>query len=365
MRPDCRFAYIDYLCAFNCYIESVMSYHIESFGGIALHRVGNKSADDGCLLSQGLLKTDEQVESVLHSYFINRFKGGGHYALRCDGAPNKVYDAVSSIFDNPDTLYERSLDIARHLYDQSTHPKVRAGAFYVAYFSEAVIDGEVADAVGLFKAESTETFLRLVPSESGLTLECDQGVALDRLERACLIFNIDRADGYVLAVEEGRGQEASFWIDDFLVAAPKRDDHYNTSNVLSLCRDFVTKELPEQFEVTKADQAEMLNRSVQYFKDNDNFDIGQFSEQVIMQPEVIESFTRYKSDYEQERDVEIADTFDISCEAVKKQSRSFKSVIKLDRNFHVYVHGDNKYLRRGYDDQVGMHYYQLFFKEEE
>lgn len=341
-----------------------MSYHIESFGGIALHRVGNKSADEGCILSQGLLHTDEQMESVLHNYFINRFKSGEHYAFRCDGTGNKVYDAVSAIFDDPTSLYDRSLDIARHLYDQSTHPKVRAGEFYVAYFSEAVIDGEVADAVGLFKAESTETFLRLALTDSGLNLECEQGVALDRLERACLIFNIDRGSGYVLAVEEGRGQEASFWIDDFLAAEPKRDDHYNTSNVLSLCRDFVTKELPEQFEVSKADQAELLNRSVQYFKDNDNFDLGQFSEQVIMQPEVIESFTRYKADYEQERDVEIADTFDISGEAVKKQSRAFKSVIKLDRNFHVYVHGDNKYLRRGYDDEIGLHYYQLFFKEE-
>jgi hypothetical protein len=42
-------------------------------------------------------------------------------------------------------------------------------------------------------------------------------------------------------------------------------------------------------------------------------------------------------EYVQEKDFEFSDNFSISSEAVKKQARSLKSVIKLDRNFHIYI----------------------------
>ncbi|MFQ9503659.1 MAG: hypothetical protein ACLR1G_06560 [Alistipes indistinctus] len=42
-----------------------------------------------------------------------------------------------------------------------------------------------------------------------------------------------------------------------------------------------------------------------------------------------------------------------------------KSVIKLDRNFHIYVHGNNQYIRKGYDEETCMNYYQLLFNEEQ
>jgi hypothetical protein len=41
------------------------------------------------------------------------------------------------------------------------------------------------------------------------------------------------------------------------------------------------------------------------------------------------------------------DGFSISAEAVKKQSRVFKSVLKLDKNFHIYIHGDKELIERG------------------
>ena len=60
----------------------------------------------------------------------------------------------------------------------------------------------------------------------------------------------------------------------------------------------------------------------------------------------------------------VPDSFGISDSAIKKQSRNFKSVIKLDKNFHVYVHGDTKRIKKGVDPETGLNYYQLFFEEE-
>ena len=116
--------------------------------------------------------------------------------------------------------------------------------------------------------------------------------------------------------------------------------------------------------MTKADQAELLNKSVQFFKEKDEFSIEEFANEVIEQPEVIESFNSFCNDYQQEHDLRIEDSFSISDAAVKQKARSFKSVIKLDKNFHIYVHGNQEFLQRGYDEASGMYYYQLFFNEE-
>lgn len=162
-----------------------------------------------------------------------------------------------------------------------------------------------------------------------------------------------------------KGAEARYWIDDFLNVRQRKDEYYNTQNVMNLAKHFVTQELPREFDVSKADQAEFLNKSVKFFKEKETFDMDEFANEVISQPEVIESFNRYKDSYAQERDINIESSFEISESAVKKQSRILKSVIKLDKNFHIYVHGNNQYIKKGYDEATGMHFYQLFFKQEE
>jgi hypothetical protein len=54
----------------------------------------------------------------------------------------------------------------------------------------------------------------------------------------------------------------------------------------------------------------------------------------------------------------------ISGTAVKKQARVFKSVLKLDKNFHIYIHGNKELIEKGYDEQLQMNYYKVYFKEE-
>ena len=97
---------------------------------------------------------------------------------------------------------------------------------------------------------------------------------------------------------------------------------------------------------------------------NTGFDINEFTNNVMPEPELKEQFNEFISSYSEREGVELVDQFDISTPAVKKQARVFKNVIKLDKNFHIYVHGDNQYIKKGYDEATGMHYYQLFFKEE-
>jgi hypothetical protein len=335
---------------------------------IAVHNVGNKLNEEGIRFSKSELRTDETINNLLLTYFLSPFKSEEYYTLfhESDLNLNEVYAFVSEIFDNPENLFEQSINLAKHLYEKSIHPKVRGGEFYVTYFKDCILDGEQVDAVGLFKSETKETFLKVYPQNDGFSIESEAGINIHKLDKGCLVFNTEREKGYKVAVVDNlnKGGEAQYWIDHFLHVLVRNDDYYQTKNVLNLCKSFVVEKFPEQFEASKADQAEMLNKSVKFFKENDNFDMDDFANEVMQAPEMISSFKSYKTEFEIEHGVEINDSFDISNSAVKKQSKFFRSVIKLDKNFHIYVHGNNENIVKGFDQQSGMHYYQLFFNEE-
>lgn len=277
---------------------------------------------------------------------------------------NEVFVCVSKIFNNPEILHKQSINLAKHLYEQSIHPQIKDGEFYTVYFKDCIIDGETVDAIGLFKSENKDTFLKVYPSGDGFEIESEKGININKLDKGCLIFNIERETGYVVAVVDNtnKGTEAQYWINDFLHIRQRKDEYYNTQNILSLTKRFIKNELPQQFEVTKADQADMLNKSVKFFKENDNFDLKEFANEVMENPDVIKSFKKYKTTYEQDFDMDIADNFAISENAVKKQARFLKSVIKLDKNFHIYIHGNREMIEQG-EDKKGK-FYKVYYNEE-
>lgn len=335
---------------------------------IIAHHIGNKVNQEAILFSKEPIILAEEINDVLLHYFLNAFKSEEfyHFFHDTDLKYNEVCDFVSNIFADTKSFLDMSVQLGKYLYEKSDHPNIKAGEFYVAYFKDCVIGTETVDAIGLFNTQNKDTFLRVYPSGNAFEVESQQGININKLDKGCLIFNTDKENGYVVAVVDNtnKGVDAHYWIDDFLHVRQRQDEYYNTHNVMSMYKTFVTKELPQQFEVTKADQAELINESVKFFKEKDTFNLDDFGAEVLREPEVIKSFNDFSNKYQQDKEIELSDNFTISDSAVKKQARAFKSIIKLDKNFHIYVHGNNQYIKRGYDEATGMHYYQLFFKEE-
>ena len=334
---------------------------------IVLHKVGNKLEDQGIEYSNSLLNIEDDTTRLsLFRYFTMSFKSDEYYNFHhsFDLNLNESYIYVSKIFDNQDDIYEQSIALVKHLYEKSTHPKIKAGEFYVVYFKDMIFDGKTIDAVGLFKSENKDTFLKVLSEENGFEIESQQGININKLDKGCLIFNIERENGYIVSVVDNtnKGAEAQYWIDDFLHLRQRQDEYYNTRNVISLYKNFVVQELPQQFDVSKADQADLINKSVDFFKNNERFEMYNFTQSVIGVPEVIDRFNDYKDDYERTREINIQDEFAISGSAVKKQTRALRSVIKLDKNFHIYVHGSRDLIEQGMDEK-GM-YYKVYYKEE-
>ena len=335
---------------------------------IVVHLIGNKSADEGIRLSNDKLNIDNKLKDLFSTYFSGTYKSNEYYNLSHpdDLKFNEVFNYVSDIFDNPGELYRQSINLAKHLYEHSTHPKIKAGEFYAAYFYNCDIEGETVDAVGLFKSENKDTFLKVLQTNGNFEVNSEEGININKLDKGCLIFNTEKEKGYLVAIVDNtsKGSEAQYWKDDFLQLKPRNDDYHHTHNLLSMCKNFVVEKLPESFEVSKADQVDILNKSVKFFKEKNTFNMEDFTSEVIQVPDVISAFNDYKKQYSVEREIDISEEFDISASAVKKQQRIFKSVIKLDKNFHIYVHGNKNLIERGYDEATGMHYYKVYFKEE-
>jgi hypothetical protein len=56
-------------------------------------------------------------------------------------------------------FYLISASMARHLYEQSTHPKVKGGELYIVYFEGLPVNGRMHKAIGLYKTENKSLFL--------------------------------------------------------------------------------------------------------------------------------------------------------------------------------------------------------------
>ena len=338
-----------------------------SIDHISVHRVGNKSNEEGMVLSNQTLVLNWELTEALQEYFKAPLKTAEYFKLfhESELSLNEVFTYVSAIFENPENLHEQSVNLAKHLFEASTHPNIKGGEFYTVFFHHCLKDGQLVDAIGLFKSENKDTFLKANPENEGFSVRTDQGVNINKLDKGAIIFNSDKEKGYVVAIVDktSKGADAQYWVDDFLHVKPREDEFYQTRETLAMTKDFITKELPKHFDMDRTDQADLLNRSMTFFKEQDSFDMSEFEAEVIIQPDVVNQFKQYKEEYQQEREMYIADAFDISTPAVKKQQSVFKSILKLDKNFSLYIHGDKTLIQKGKDDD-GSKYYKLYYQEE-
>jgi len=336
---------------------------------LATHFVGNKSTGEPLQLSKELVDLEDVgVKNVLLQYFLSSFQQSESYNFwhPSDLALNEIKHYASRIFDAPDELLLHSISIAKNLYDATDLPNIKSGELHVVYFKGILADQLVVDAIGIYKSDHKDTFLKIIEDDRSFSIKTDEGINPSKLDKACLILNLDEQNGYrVMVIDKtNKGGEAQFWKDNFLKVRAAADDYHATQDYLSMYKNYVVEQVPSEFEVTRVEQIDLLNKSVNYFKKNEQFSRQQFEDEVLQVPEVIESFRKFEQQYTSERDLHFEDDFGISEHALKKQTRVFKSVLKLDKNFHVYIHGNKDLIEKGYDASVGMHYYKIFFEEE-
>lgn len=331
---------------------------------LAIHLVGNKIADGEIRLSNENLSLDESLLDLLTHYFVSAFKSDVRYKFRHDAdlSMNEIYSYVTAIFEDNSKLLENSQLIAKHLYNHSTHPKIKKGELYVVYFKHCIIDDEDVDAIGIFKSENKDTFLKVYPKKRGFGIEKDNGINIKRLDKGCLIFNKWRDSGYIVSVVDvvNVGGDAKYWIEDFLQVNRLNDSYNQTQNAVAMCKSFISQ-LPD--DVAKSDKAAMMNRVLEGMK-SENVVLEDLASHAFGSGGASSGFKAFKEDYEATHDVHFDESFQSKPEAIKRRATGNMTSIKLDKNFDVNIHGGEQFIERGYDEQKGMKYYKLYFNEE-
>ena len=336
---------------------------------VSAHFVGNKGNGDDMVISKKSLELNEHDKLLLKTPFLSRFsdeqsKYAFHHLSSLDY--NEVYNYCLDIFADGTTFHANSANIAKHLYESTMHPKIKPGDLYICLYDNCLVDGKYVEAIGIYKTETKSNFLDLNMEDGNFSLIMREGVEVSKFDKGCLVFPVNAEGGFDVLICDtaNKGEEAIFWRETFLSVLPQANEYYQTNQFLTLTKQFIAKQVPPEFEMSKTDQIDLLNKSVEYFRANESFDKKKFEDEVFHEKGLIKSFRSFEDSYAETNDIEIADKFDISTQAVKKQARVFKSVLKLDKNFHVYIHGDKDLIEKGYDERTGKSFYKIYFDEE-
>lgn len=340
---------------------------------LAVHKVGNKVRSEGIVKAKTLFDFDEEMALLLQEYFLKPFKADEYFKFRHDTDLNlnEVYTYTKNIFaQSREDFLELSGHVLQHLYSVSVHPHIKSGELYVAHFRECIVDGQPLEALGIFKSENKDIFLQVSATEENddVNLQAEQGVNIKRLDKGCLIFNTFAEDGFSLMMVDKTSEDTAYWRDDFLQVDRILDNSYQTENFMALTRDFCEEVFAQ--EQDKKEQVVFLNKSLNYFNKNKEFDLEEFKEEVLPTAEFQDQFDDYRRDYESNQQLTPAEEgFPISKYAVRSMKRQFKSLIKLDTHVELKldpkrVESAGEFMERGFDEQRGMYYYKVYFNQE-
>ncbi len=327
----------------------------------ALHRLGGENKDNVFSDFTVTLKGEDEQE-FLRKLFLKPFANmafTSEFTHAVSLEYNVLHGLCAEIQAGKDLL-QCSEAIAKHLIDVSQHHNINGGDLYVAKFSGVQVGSAVHDAVGIYKFDEKEVFIETKLMSGMIELSMKRGLGSNKPNKACLVVF---TEGSPTLFVIDNNTNTDYWQKDFIDHRPKHDNVNSTSNLLDLTKSFITQQLPQDYQIEKADQIDLLNRSVHYFKSHSEFDKGEFTQEVFQDEKAITSFNQYSDRFQTEHNVEIHDSFEISAHAVKRQVRIFKSVIKLDKNFHIYIHGDRNKIEHGVDEN-GRKFYKIYYDQE-
>lgn len=343
--------------------------HVET---LSIHRVGNKSRNEAIFLSDEPYQLNDEIMPLLKEFFFKSFREKEEnyfqFAHDVDLEYNDMFNLASEIFTNPSDFHEVSKKITKHLFEQSNHPHIKNGEVYITYLTNVSIDNNVVDAIGVFKSEIKTDFLQFEEKEKNLEMILQQGINLNKLDKGCLIFNHKKEEGYKILTVDSNRYDARYWLEHFLSVDAFQDENFYTKKYLKFCQSFAKDVvLPAE---DKKEEVMFMNRAVNHFAKNDEFEETKFLNEVLDNPDLIPEFKNYKVDKGEKFSIEDITTFPIANAAVSDARKSMKNVINLDTNIQIKLDFINpesaeKFVEKGWDEEKQMYYYLVYFNKEQ
>lgn len=337
--------------------------------------VGNKLRDEGFLLSENVQDIGSgELQELLYRYFTASFKDEANHKFYhdVDLSFNEIYSYVSNIFAriDEDGFVEMSHNISRYLYENSLHPRIKKREVYIVHFENCYLDEKYVEAVGIFLSENKDFYLRVNPQLRGVTLDYETGTNVNKLDKGCIVFNVDREQGYRVAIVDiaNRGQDAHYWRDRFLKVEEREIPTVFTGNLVKFVSSFANSEDREDGDRTRSMQ--LQNDALNYLRSNQQFDLQAFANEVLEENE-IGRFLEQRAAYEESRKVTIGDNFTIEPKVVEREIKKVKFKLILDRKIEVRFldlipkESYEELIDKGYDEVRGKKFLRIFYSNEE
>lgn len=333
---------------------------------IALAKVGNPLKGEPLLTSKNLCRFENDEADLLTSSFLVPFKSLEPYRLETQkNSESSLGDYVRSIFSDESKLLEEAKNISQYLYSKSYHPNIKSGDLCISLINGIIISGKSVPAICIIKCENKTPFLQISEIDGDLNLTTQHGIYPDKIDKGCLILNHEEEEGYFVYLFDKSGN-TNFWNKDFVNALPIRDDDYLTKRFGELCVNFAKRGIKETNGDTKS--VTVANNALNYLAENEDFNISEF-EKALGEPEIINQFSAFKSEFEKDTGYEIDNEFKVSKKEANRAKQKLKEKIKLDTGAELhlssqFIDNANELIETGYDSEKNMKYLKIYFNEE-
>lgn len=342
-------------------------FSIAKISKLIVHLVGNKVKEEKLTISSQLTEIlEESAEQHMTRFFFSSFKFDLSYNFEheSDINLNEIYHYCSKIFADDSDFVQQSANIARHLYEVSTHPNIKMGELYIAYIKNCIVEGTTTDIIGIFKSESKDIYLDSIIKQNKIDVLFKKGISINKLDKGCLICNMGTMLPSKVFIVDTSRNDAHYWRKMFLNVQEATDEYTRTATVLKACKQFVKKECTA---IEPQEKISLLNNSVRYFETHESFKMDDFTSHVFQDSSVSTEFKKYLEIAVPEKSFE--KPFDISEKAITSVKKSIKNLIKLDNNVEIRINTQadkvEKVVEKGFDTEKQMHYYKIYYVNEE
>lgn len=336
-----------------------------------LHKVGNKFNSTKNAFSEQLIDFDEVSYDLIVPYLLRPFTSVAEtyrFNHHSNIELNEINTYSSQLLNDDSNFIEVSKHIVTHLFEQSNSAQIKTGDVIVCMLHDIQYEDYVCDAVGIFKIENKAHFFQTYLENNSYDIIVQKGIATKKVDKGCIILNTADTEGKIVLSVDNNNYDTQYWIKSFLNVKYPDDSNQHTKNYIEMCREFSKDVMQPQF--GGQEQSNFLAKTVDFFKENEIINVETFKEDVFEDEDRIQLFEDYKKTYESDHNLVLRNQFDVSEVVLKKQKQKIKTEIKLDTNIQIKLDVDApdasaEYLERGYDEAKKMHYYKVFFNEED
>lgn len=320
-----------------------------------VHSVG----DTLVLGEEAFTRPEVMLEAAFTQLAFNKLDFEQQYEFfhETDLGLNEVYTYVKSIFDNEESFLEQSKHIAKHLLSASGHPNIKNGELFIGFFENCIWHTEAKKVIAIVKIDEKEMFLDVKNEQNKVIVHGIDGINVKKINNMAVIVDMGADEAPAVFMKTKKKEDVVYWQERFL-KVKVADEHYHKTNLaLTECKKYILKE--ENF--TNTEKLGLLNKTLEYFKHEDEFQVNDYIETVFENTEppqkdlIINTVKPYETI--------------ISESAIAKVEKSYKRKIKLDSNIEIQVNVQNieqvdELIEVGYDEATNRKFYKIYFQEE-